>query len=457
MFDQLTTRFTKIFSNIGNKGRLTEAKLQEGVREVRLALLEADVNFKVVKEFVDRVSNTAIGETILKSITPAQQFIKVVYDEMVKTMGGEGSSVHFRKGKLNILLSGLQGSGKTTTAAKLALRFKKDYRFLLVSTDVYRPAAMEQLKILAETAGVAFFDQALKIKKPLDIVKKAKAYASQNGYNGIIVDTAGRLDIDTELMKELKQISKILKFDETFFVADATAGQMIADTVSVFHDQIDLSGLILTKFDSDTRGGAALSVKAVTGKPIAFIGTGEKIEDMELFYPERIASRILGKGDILTLIENTQNVIDEEEAKKLEDKFKKNKFDLEDFRDQIKKIRKMGSLSKIMDMMPGMGGMKKADMDDKELVRIEAIINSMTPFERKNINILNGNRRKRIATGSGTTVLDVNKLLNKFNSMKKMMKKMSKNPKILDKFQESGMPDGGMPGTGMPNNIQMPF
>ena len=446
MFDQLTTRFNDLFSKFGRKGKLTEANIQEAIREVKLALLEADVNYKVVKEFVENVGKTAVGEKVLRSVSPGQMFIKIVYDELVRVMGGEGSSVSLRKGRLSLLLCGLQGSGKTTTAAKIALKYKKDYRFLLVSTDVYRPAAMEQLKVLCEQAGVAFFEEALKIKKPVDIVRKAKRYADKNGYNGIIVDTAGRLHLDEELMEELIKISKVVKFDETYFVADATAGQVIAETVSAFHEKLDLTGLVLTKFDSDTRGGAALSVKAVTGKPICFTGTGEKLEDMELFYPERIASRILGKGDILTLIENTQQLVDEEEAARLEKKLKKNSFNLEDFRDQLRKIRKMGSLSKIMEMMPGMGAMKKANVDDRELVKIEAIINSMTPFERKNTNILSGSRKQRIARGSGTTILDVNKLLSKFQNMKKMMKKLSKNPQIFDKFQGNDIASGGMPG-----------
>lgn len=455
MFDQLTARFTELFSRLGGRGRLTEANIQEGLKEVKLALLEADVNYKVVKEFTERVGEAAIGEQVLKSVSPGQMFIKVVYDELVRTMGGAGSTLSLRKGRLSLLLCGLQGSGKTTTAAKIAEKYKKDYRFLLVSTDVYRPAAMEQLKILAAQAGVAFFDEALKLKKPLDIVRKAKQHADRNGYNGLIVDTAGRLDINAELMDELVKISKAVPFDETFFVADATAGQVIADTVASFHNKVALTGLVLTKFDSDTRGGAALSVKAVTGKPITFIGTGEKITDLELFYPDRIASRILGKGDILTLIENTQQVVDEEDARRLEEKFKKNSFNLEDFRDQLRKIRKMGSLSKIMELLPGMGAMKKTNLDEKELTRVEAIIDSMTVFERKNVNILSASRKQRIARGSGTTILDINKLLGRFQDMKKMMKKLSKNPEIFDKFAGSdtgdlpGMPlEGTFPGRG---------
>lgn len=442
MLEQLTERFSRIF---GGMGRLTEKNIEQGLKEVRLALLEADVNYKVVKDFVARIGEAALGEKVLKSITPTQQFIKVVYDELVDLMGGEGNSVSFRKGQCNILLSGLQGSGKTTTAAKLAARYKKDYRFLLVSADVYRPAAMEQLKILADEVGVAFFEQAFKLKSPQDIAKKAARYAAENGYNGIILDTAGRLEIDQEMMRELVQLSKAIKFDETYFVADATAGQTIADTVAVFHDMLDLSGLILTKLDSDTRGGAALSVKAVTGKPIAFIGTGEKVEDLELFHPERIASRILGKGDILTLIENTQQVIEEDEAERLEKRIRKNEFNLEDFRDQIRKLRKMGPLSKIAELLPGGGMLGKQQMDEKQLIRIEAIINSMTPFERKNTNVLGAGRRKRIARGSGTNLLEVNKMLNKFQDMKKMMKKISKNPQLFDKFQQQGMPDLNVP------------
>jgi signal recognition particle subunit SRP54 len=335
----------------------------------------------------------------------------------------------------------LQGSGKTTSAAKIALLNKKSYRFLLVSADTYRPAAMEQLKILADQAGIGFFDQAFKLKNPVEIVKKAKAFADQNGYNGFIVDTAGRLELDQAMMKEIAQISKIVKFDETFFVADATAGQSIVNTVSAFHAELNRSGLVLTKFDSDTRGGAALSAKAVTGKPIVYIGTGEKLEDIEVFYPDRIASRILGKGDVLTLIEKVQEVIDQEEAEELEEKFLNNEFTLEDFLGQIRKLRKMGSLSKIAGMLPGVSAEHQKQINDKDMVRTEAIINSMTRFERSNIHILGPSRRRRIAKGSGTSVSDVNRLINRYQDMRKMMKKMSKNPDILNRFNTSGMPD----------------
>ncbi len=289
MFEQLTARISGILESFGNK-KLTEANVREGMREVRLALLEADVAVRVVDEFVESATTKALGEAILRSVSPTQQFIKVIYDELVRVMGGAGQQFALRKGKLNILLCGLQGSGKTTTAAKIALMHKKQYRFLLVSADTYRPAAMEQLKILAAQAGVGFFEQGMKLKNPVDIVRKARSYADENGYNGLIIDTAGRMEVDEAMMKEIQQISKLVKFDETFFVADATAGQSIIQTVSAFHEQLHLTGLVLTKFDSDTRGGAALSVKAVTGKPIAWVGTGEKLEDFEIFYPDRIAS-----------------------------------------------------------------------------------------------------------------------------------------------------------------------
>jgi len=281
---------------------------------------------------------------------------------------------------------------------------------------------------------VGFFEQGMKLKNPVDIVKKAKAFADQNGYNGLIVDTAGRMEVDQDMMKELQQISKIVKFDESFFVADSTAGQSIINTVSAFHNQLELTGLVLTKFDSDTRGGAALSAKAITGKPIVYVGTGEKLEDIEVFHPDRIASRILGKGDVLTLIESAQKVIDEEEAQKLGEKILSNEFNLEDFRDQIGKLRKMGPLSKVMGMLPGMDGMRQKEMDDKDLIRTEAIINSMTQFERRNVNVLGPSRRKRIARGSGTSLADVNRMLNRFQDMRRMMKKMSKNPAMFDRF-----------------------
>jgi len=438
MFEQLTARISGILGSFGNK-KLTESNVRDGMREVRLALLEADVAVKVVDDFIENATAKALGEEILRSVSPTQQFIKVIYDELVRVMGGAGQQFSLRKGKLNILLCGLQGSGKTTTAAKIALMHKKQYRFLLVSADTYRPAAMEQLRILAGQAGVGFFEQGMKLNNPIEIVRKARSFADENGYNGLIIDTAGRMEVDDAMMKEIQQISKLVKFDETFFVADATAGQSIVQTVSAFHAQLNLTGLVLTKFDSDTRGGAALSVKAVTGKPIAWVGTGEKLEDFEIFYPERIASRILGKGDILTLIENAQKVIEAEDAKKLEEKFRNNEFNLEDFRDQIARLRKMGPLSKVMGMLPGVDAEKQKDFNDRELIRIEAIINSMTRFERSNVNILGPTRRKRIAKGSGTTLAEVNRMLTRFQDMKRMMKKLSKNPQMFDRFNEADM------------------
>ncbi len=438
MFEQLTARISGILGSFGNK-KLTESNVRDGMREVRLALLEADVAVKVVDDFIENATAKALGEEILRSVSPTQQFIKVIYDELVRVMGGAGQQFSLRKGKLNILLCGLQGSGKTTTAAKIALMHKKQYRFLLVSADTYRPAAMEQLRILAGQAGVGFFEQGMKLNNPIEIVRKARSFADENGYNGLIIDTAGRMEVDDAMMKEIQQISKLVKFDETFFVADATAGQSIVQTVSAFHAQFNLTGLVLTKFDSDTRGGAALSVKAVTGKPIAWVGTGEKLEDFEIFYPERIASRILGKGDILTLIENAQKVIEAEDAKKLEEKFRNNEFNLEDFRDQIARLRKMGPLSKVMGMLPGVDAEKQKDFNDRELIRIEAIINSMTRFERSNVNILGPTRRKRIAKGSGTTLAEVNRMLTRFQDMKRMMKKLSKNPQMFDRFNEADM------------------
>ncbi|MDR2733259.1 MAG: signal recognition particle protein [Spirochaetota bacterium] len=439
MLEQLTARLGSILGGFGNK-RLSSENIREGMREVRLALLEADVALTVVDDFVAAVSEKAQGETVLRAVSPTQQFIKIVYDQLVAMMGGAGAQFSLRKGRCSLLLCGLQGSGKTTTAAKIALLNKKNSRFLLVSADTYRPAAMEQLRILAEQTGIGFFDQAMKLKNPVDIVKKAKTFADQNGYNGFIVDTAGRLELDEAMMKEIAQISKIVKFDETFFVADATAGQSIVNTVSAFHKELNLSGLVLTKFDSDARGGAALSAKAVTGCPIVYIGTGEKPEDIEIFYPDRIASRILGKGDVLTLIEKAQEVIDQEEAERLEEKFLNNEFTLDDFLDQIRKLRKMGPISKIAGMLPGVTPDHQKDINDKDIIRVEAIISSMTRFERSNINVLGPSRRRRIAKGSGVSVADVNRMLNRYQDMRKMMKKMSKNPAIFDRFNASGLP-----------------
>lgn len=429
MFDNLTSRLEGIFKKLRSRGVLNEANVQEALREVRLALLEADVNFKVVREFIDRVKERALGQEVLGSLTPGQQFIKIVREKLVELMGSSESKIVLAsQSPTIIMLIGLQGSGKTTTCAKLARQYvQKGHRTLLVAGDVYRPAAQEQLAILAGSVGGSFFKD--ESKDPVLICLNAIREAHSKGYDLVILDTAGRLHINEELIEELRQIKARVKPHETLLVVDAMSGQDAVNVATKFNESVNIDGVILTKLDGDARGGAALSIRYVTGKPIKLVGTGEKVDQLEAFFPDRMASRILGMGDILTLIEKAEKSFDEVKARELEKKLREESFTLEDFREQLREIKKMGSLEQLISMIPGMGKLKGMKPDEKELVKIEAIINSMTKKEREDYTIISGSRRKRIARGSGTEVHDINKLLKQFAQTKKLMKMFSKGGK----------------------------
>ena len=426
MFDTLTGKLDAVFKKLRGRGVLKEEDVKEAMREVRLALLEADVNFKVVKDFINKVQERAVGREILESLTPGQQVVKVVHEELVGLLGGVQSKLHLSSNPPTVIMMvGLQGSGKTTTAGKLAKYFKKDGRkVLLVPADTRRPAAIEQLKTLARQVGVEAFSS--ESSDPVAICRDAKAWAERSLVEVVILDTAGRLQIDVPLMDELRQIKAGVKPHEILFVADAMTGQEAVNIAEVFNKDLGFDGVVLTKLDGDARGGAALSVKAVTGKPVKFTGMGEKLYALEPFFPDRMASRILGMGDVMSLIEKAQEHVDREDAEKLAKKLKQNTFDLEDFRGQLKQVKKMGGLGSIMGMIPGMNKMKlpDADVNDKELTKVDAIISSMTARERANHTLINGSRRARIAKGSGTQVQDVNRLLKQFAEMQKMMKAM---------------------------------
>jgi signal recognition particle subunit SRP54 len=430
MFDNLTEKFDNIFKKLRGHGRLTEENIQEVLREVRLVLLEADVNFRVVKDFVAAVRERAVGQDVLQSLTPAQQVIKVVRDELGLLMG-QGVDNHLdlaARPPVPIMVCGLQGSGKTTTCGKLALRLRKEKRNpLLVPADIYRPAAIDQLKTVGRQIGIAVFDSPPG-QDPVGICEDARRFAELNGHDVIILDTAGRLHIDTELMEELVRIKTSLAPREILLVADAMTGQDAVNVASSFDEKLDITGVILTKLDGDARGGAALSIRAVTGKPIKLVGMGEKLDALEVFHPDRMAQRILGMGDVLSLIEKAESAIDRDQAAVLEKKLRSEGFTLETFRDQLQSIKKMGSLESLIKLIPGAGKamkqVKDMQLPDKELKKIEAIINSMTAQERHNHRIINGSRRLRIARGSGTTVQDINQLLKKFTEAQKMMKKV---------------------------------
>ena len=442
-FEGLADKLSNAFKKLKNKGKLSESDVKEAMREVRLALLEADVNYKVAKDFTNKVTERAVGQDVMESLTPAQMVIKIVDEELTSLMGGEGARIEFAsKPPTVIMLCGLQGSGKTTHAAKLAKMLKaQNRRPLLVACDIYRPAAIDQLKVVGGKAGVPVFEMGT--ENPVKIAKDAIKQAKDYGNDVVILDTAGRLHIDEALMNELKEVKSEVNPDEILLVIDSMTGQDAVNVAKSFNELLEISGVILTKLDGDTRGGAALSVKAVTGCPIKFVGAGEKLEALEPFYPDRMASRILGMGDVLTLIEKAQTAFDAEEAKKMEKAFRKNEFTLDDFLSQLNQVRKLGSFENILGMIPGMGGLKKKlgdvdiDMNGKEIKHIEAIIRAMTPEEKRNTKIINGSRRKRIAMGSGTKVQEVNKLLKQFDEMKKMMKKMS-NMKQLNKKGKKG-------------------
>ncbi|MDD2319792.1 MAG: signal recognition particle protein [Geobacteraceae bacterium] len=451
MFDSLSDKLDQVFKKLRGQGVMTEENIKDALREVRLVLLEADVNFKVVKDFVGRVKDRAIGAQVLQSLSPGQQVIKIVHEELVALMGGgEDNSLHLAaKPPVAIMLVGLQGSGKTTSCGKLARHLKAQRRRpLLVPADVYRPAAIEQLKTLGRQLSLEVFDSRAD-QDPVDICREALRYASLSGFDTVIFDTAGRLQIDEVLMEELAKIKDVVDPVEILLVADAMTGQEAVNVATGFDQRLDLTGVILTKLDGDAKGGAALSIKAVTGKSVKFVGLGEKLDALEVFHADRLVSRILGMGDVLTLIEKAQATFDQDEAQKLQKKLKKNQYDLEDFRNQLQQMKKMGSLESIMGMIPGMGKLMKqmegAQPSEKEFKRIEAIIDSMTREERSNPSILNGSRRLRIAKGSGTTVQEVNQLLKRFAEALKVVKHLQKmGPKGLLKGM-GGMRKGMSP------------
>jgi len=427
MFEDLSARFDSIFKRLRGRGKLSADNIAEAVRDVKRALLEADVHYKVVKKFAAVVQEKAMGSAVIDSITPGQQFVKLVHDELTAVMGTAARTCKFHTNRVNVVvLAGLQGSGKTTACAKLALHFRKQgHKPLMAACDMYRPAAVDQLETLGKALGVPVY--ADRAAKPVAIAKAAVEAAKRDGQSLVIVDTAGRLHVDKEMMAELKEICAAVKPDETFFVADAMTGQDAVNVAAEFHKEVGFTGAILTKMDGDARGGAALSILDVTGVAVQFVGVGEKPDGLELFHPERMASRILGMGDIVSLVERAQETVDLENSKKIEKKIRKNTFSLQDFLDQLRQIKKMGSIGDLLAMIPGMGQqMKDANIDSSMMVKIEAIICSMTQRERDKPLIIDGGRKKRIAAGSGTTVQDVNKLLKQFDSMKSMMKRMTK-------------------------------
>ncbi len=433
MFGGLTEKLSNAFKKFKNKGKLTEADVKEGMREVKLALLEADVNFKVVKAFVNSVTERAVGSQVLESLVPAQQIVKIVNEELIKLMGGESPKININPNPPTVIMMvGLQGAGKTTHAGKIANMYKqKGKNPLLVACDVYRPAAIDQLHIVGESVNVPVFSMGAKIS-PVEIARAGVLHAKKNGNDMVLIDTAGRLHIDEELMAELVKIKEATEPSEILLTVDAMTGQDAVNVAKSFNDLLDITGVVVTKMDGDTRGGAALSVKYITGKPIKFIGTGEKMDAIELFHPDRIASRILGMGDVLSLIEKAEAAYDEKNAREMEKKFREQTFSLEDFLEQLHQLKKMGNLDQLVGMMPGVkaGSLKDAQMDEAQMKRIEAIILSMTMDERLRPETINGSRRKRIAKGSGTTVEDVNKLLRQFDQMKKLMKQFSKPGKL---------------------------
>ena len=459
IFESLSDRLQETFKKLRGHGKLTEDDVNEAMREVRMALLEADVNFKVVKNFIKTVKERAIGQDILETLTPAQVVIKIVDEELTNLMGGTQSRINISPNPPTIIMmAGLQGAGKTTSAGKLGLSLKKQgKRPLLVACDIYRPAAIKQLQVVGKQLDIPVFSMEPGTDA-VTIAKSSIAYSQSHANDVIIIDTAGRLQIDEALMQELRDIKAEVKPHEILLVVDAMTGQESVNVAQTFNDSLGLDGVIMTKLDGDARGGAALSVKAVTGVPIKFVGMGEKLEALQPFHPDRMASRILGMGDVLSLVEKAQQTFDMEEAKKMEKKLRKDEFTLDDFLSQMQQVKKLGSLENILGMIPGMSGIKKQlegqdiDLDGKEMRQIEAIIRAMTPQERADIGIINGSRRKRIAMGSGTRVQDVNKLLKQFGEMKKMMKKMKKMQK------GKGFPGlGSLGGLGMGGFPKLPF
>ena len=461
-FEGLSGKLNQVFKKLKSHGKLTESDVKAAMREVRMALLEADVSYKVVKDFVQKVSERAVGEEVLNSLTPAQQVIKIVNEELCSLMGNENARINFpSKPPCVIMMCGLQGSGKTTHAAKLAKMLKKEGHYpLLVACDIYRPAAINQLQVVGERAGVKVFEMGQ--IDPRIIVREAMRFAKDHGHDVVILDTAGRLHIDLELMDELKDLKKLAHPNEILLVVDAMTGQDAVNVAKAFDDALGIDSVLMSKLDSDTRGGAALSVLAVTGKPIKYVGMGEKLDDFEQFHPQRMASRILGMGDVLTLIEKAESTVSEKDAAKIAKKLEQNKFDMNDLLDQLRQIQKMGSIRSIINMLPGVGDkLKDVDVDEKQFVRIEAMITSMTRAEREKPSIINPSRKRRIAAGSGTRVEDVNRLLKQFDQMQKMMKQLGKKAtgkggkmsrramrqlSAMSPEQLQGMAGGGIPG-----------
>ena len=452
-FESLSDKLQSVFKSLRGKGRLTESDVKAALKEVKMALLEADVSFKVVKQFISSVQERAVGEEVLGSLQPGQMVIKIVNEELIRLMGSDTTEIALKPSNeiTVIMMAGLQGAGKTTTAAKIAGKLKaKGRKPVLAACDVYRPAAVKQLQINGEKQGVSVFSMG-ESQNPVNIAKAAVEHAAKNGCNVVILDTAGRLHIDEDMMEELQNIKAAINVDQTLLVVDAMTGQDAVNVASNFQDKVGIDGVILTKLDGDTRGGAALSIRAVTGKPILYVGMGEKLSDLEQFYPDRMASRILGMGDILTLIEKAEMEVDEEQARRISQKLKKAEFDYDDFLDQMRQIKKMGGLSSILSMMPGMGQLKGAmpEVDEKSMDRIEAIILSMTKEERANPAILNLSRKQRIAKGAGVDIGEVNRIVKQFDQMKKMMKQL---PGMMGaKRGRGGL--FGMPG----GRFKMPF
>ena len=437
MFDSLSDKLDRAFKVLKGQGQVTEINVAETVKEIRRALLDADVSYKVAKQFTDTVKEKALGENVINSVSPNQLMVKITHDELAKLMGGGASEINITGSPAVILIAGLQGSGKTTFSGKLALHLKnkKGKNPLLVAGDVYRPAAIDQLHVLGGQVGVEVWSDK-ENKSPVDIAKKAVAHAKANGHNVVIIDTAGRLAVDEKMMTEITEVKKAVSPQEILFVVDSMTGQDAVNTAKSFNDKLDFDGVVLTKLDGDTRGGAALSIRNIVDKPIKFIGTGEKMEALDVFHPDRMADRILGMGDVVSLVERAQEQYDEEAARKLQKKISQNKFDFNDFMDQIAQIKKMGNVKDLMGMIPGVGkAMKDMDVDDDAFKGIEAIIQSMTPAERAEPKLLNGSRRKRLAKGSGTSIQEVNKLIKQFDQTSKMMRMMGDKKKMAKMMQ----------------------
>lgn len=427
MFENLSDKLEKAFKNLKGQGKITEINVAETLKEVRRALLDADVNYKVAKQFTDTIKEKALGQNVLTAVSPGQLLVKIAHDELATLMGGQMTDIHLKGNPSVILMSGLQGSGKTTLSGKLAnfLKTKKGKNPLLVACDVYRPAAIDQLKVLGEQIGVEVYSE-VENKNPVEIARHAIKQAKQNGNNVVVVDTAGRLAIDEQMMNEIAALKSAIEPDEILFVVDSMTGQDAVNTAKAFNDRLNFDGVVLTKLDGDTRGGAALSIRSVVSKPIKFVGTGEKMDALDVFHPERMADRILGMGDIVTLVEKAQEQFDEKQAAELQKKFAKNQFNFNDFLSQLQQIKKMGNIKDLVSMIPGVGkAVKDMDIDNNAFKSIEAIIQSMTPEERANPDLINGNRKKRIAAGSGTGIPEVNKLIKQFEDMRKMMKMMT--------------------------------